>query len=334
MTTHIVFMGTPDFAVPSLAALLRDGYQVVGVVTQPDRPAGRGRQLAPSPVKRFAEEHGLTVLQPTTLRQPEPVAELQALAPDLIVVAAYGLILPQAVLDVPPHGCLNVHGSLLPRYRGAAPIPAAILAGDQETGVTIMLMDAGMDTGPILSQAVCPIEPDDTTSTLTTKLAELGAALLSQTLPRWLAGEIEPQPQDEERATYAPMMRKADGQIDWALPAEQIARRVRAYQPWPGAVTFWEGQPLKLLRARALLAATAAPGRVVARGEGAAVGTGEGLLLLEEVQLAGKRAMSIADFLRGQRGFIGSVLGSPSPSLKHQRISSLALATCTHGCDG
>ncbi|MDH7485387.1 MAG: methionyl-tRNA formyltransferase [Anaerolineae bacterium] len=318
MTTRVVFMGTPDFAVPSLAALLSDGYQVVGVVTQPDRPAGRGRQLASSPVRRFAATHGLTVLQPTTLRQPEPVAELQALAPDLIVVAAYGLILPQSVLDIPPHGCLNVHGSLLPRYRGAAPIPAAILAGDRETGVTIMLMDADMDTGPILSQAACSIEPDDTTGTLTARLAELGAALLSQTLPRWLAGEIEPQPQDDERATYAPMVRKADGQIDWTLPAEQIARRVRAYQPWPGATTFWEGQPLKLLKVHAVQGTTVAPGRVVAWGEGAGVGTGEGLLLLEEVQLAGKRAMSIADFLRGRRGFLGSVLGSPSPPLKDQ----------------
>jgi len=308
MTVRIVFMGTPDFAVPTLATLVDGGYEVVGVATQPDRLAGRGRQLAASPVKRFAEVHGLIVLQPTTLRQPEAVAALAARAPDLIVVAAYGLILPQAVLDIPPHGCLNVHGSLLPRYRGAAPIAAAILVGDVETGVTIMLVDAGMDTGPILSQAACPIEPEDTTGTLTVKLAELGAALLSQTLPRWLASEIEPQPQDDEMATYAPMIRKADGRVDWTRPAEQIARQVRAYQPWPGATTFWKGQPLKLLRVRPEPAATAAPGRVMAWGDGAAVGTGEGVLLLEEVQLAGKRAMAIADFLRGQHGFVGSLL--------------------------
>lgn len=313
MTTRVIFMGTPDFAVPSLAALIAGGYDVVGVVTQPDRPAGRGRKLTASPVKRFAEEHGLPVLQPATFRQPEPVAALSALAPDVIVVAAYGLILPQAVLDIPPHGCLNVHGSLLPKYRGAAPIPAAILAGDGETGVTIMLMDAGMDTGPILSQATCPIEPQDTTGTLTAKLAELGAALLAETLPRWLAGEIEPQPQAHELASYAPMIRKADGRIDWTLPAAQITRQVRAYQPWPGATTFWNGKPLKLLKAQPLpeVAVKEGPGRVLAWGDAAAVVTGKGLLLLEEVQLAGRRPLPIGDFLRGQRGFVGSVLGEP-----------------------
>jgi len=315
MTTRVVFMGTPDFAVPSLAALLTGGYDVVGVVTRPDRPAGRGRKLTASPVKRFAEARGLPVLQPTTFRQPEPVAALSALAPEVIVVAAYGLILPQAVLDIPPHGCLNVHGSLLPKYRGAAPIPAAILAGDEETGVTIMLMDAGMDTGPILSQATCPIELQDTTGTLTMKLAELGAALLMETLPRWLAGEIEPEPQAHELASYAPAIRKADGHIDWTLPAEQIARRVRAYQPWPGATTFWKGRLLKVLRAQALPEALVEgePGHVLAWEDGAAVVTGRGLLLLREVQLAGKRPLPISDFLRGQRGFVGSVL-EKSPS--------------------
>jgi len=312
MTTRVIFMGTPDFAVPLLAALLASGCDVVGVATQPDRPAGRGRKLSASSVKRFAEEHGLTVLQPTTLRSPEPVAALAALAPDVIVVAAYGLILPQTVLDVPPHGCLNVHGSLLPKYRGAAPIPAAILAGEDETGATIMLMDAGMDTGPVLSQATCAIGPQDTTGTLTAKLAESGASLLTETLPRWLADEIEPQPQDDELASYAPMIRKADGRINWTLPAEQIARLVRAFQPWPGATTFWNGKPLKLLRVQVLpeQAVDEQEGRVVARGDGAAVVTGQGLLLLEELQLAGKRALPIGDFLRGQRGFIGSVLGS------------------------
>ncbi len=312
MTTRVIFMGTPDFAVPSLAALLASGYDVVSVATQPDRPAGRGRKLSASPVKRFAGEHGLTVLQPTTLRSPEPLAALSALAPDLIAVAAYGLILPQKVLDIPPHGCLNVHGSLLPKYRGAAPIPAAILAGEDEMGITIMLMNAGMDTGPILSQATCSIGPQDTTGTVTAKLAELGASLLTETLPRWLAHEIEPQPQDDELASYAPMIRKADGRINWTLSAEQIARRVRAHQPWPGATTFWNGKPLKLLRVQALPeeAVDGPQGRVVAWGDGAAVVTGQGLLLLEKLQLAGKRALPIGDFLRGQRGFIGGVLGS------------------------
>jgi len=312
MTTRVIFMGTPDFAVPSLAALLASGYDVVGVATQPDRPAGRGRKLSGSPVKRFADEHGLTVLQPTTLRSPEPLAALSALAPDVIAVAAYGLILPQSVLGIPPHGCLNVHGSLLPKHRGAAPIPAAILAGEDETGVTIMLMDAGMDTGPVLSQATCAIGPQDTAGTLTGKLAELGASLLTETLPRWLADEIVPQPQDDELASYAPMIRKADGRMNWTLSAEQIARLVQAYQPWPGSMTFWNGKPLKLLRVQAHPeeAVDGPQGRVVARGDGAAVVTGQGLLLLEELQLAGKRALPIGDFLRGRRGFIGSVLGS------------------------
>jgi methionyl-tRNA formyltransferase len=312
MTARVIFMGTPDFAVPSLAALLASGYDVVGVATQPDRPAGRGRKLSGSPVKRFADEHGLTVLQPTTLRSPEPVTALSALAPDVIVVAAYGLILPQTALDIPPHSCLNVHGSLLPKHRGAAPIPAAIVAGEDETGITIMLMDASMDTGPVLSQATCAIGPQDTTGTLTAKLAELGASLLTETLPRWLADEIEPQLQDDELASYAPMIRKADGRINWTLSAEQIARLVRAYHPWPSATTFWNGKPLKLLRARALPeeAVDGLQGRVVARGDGAAVVTGQGLLLLEELQLAGKRALPVGDFLRGQRGFIDSVLGS------------------------
>lgn len=308
MTIRVVFMGTPEFALPTLA-MLADRYDVVEVFTQRDKPAGRGQEIAVSPVKEFAQARGLPVYQPATLRKPEPVAELRALRPDLIVVAAFGLILPQEVLDIPHHGCLNVHASLLPRWRGAAPVAAAILAGDAKTGCTIMRMEAGIDTGPILAQKAIPIAPDDTTASLTLRLARLGAELLSATLPRWLAGEITPQPQDEACATYAPMVRKEDGRLDWTRPADHLARQVRAYQPWPGAYTTWKGQLLKVLRAHALNDASAEVGRVMAWGNGAAVGTGEGMLVLDEVQLAGRRPAAMADFLRGARGFVGSFLG-------------------------
>jgi methionyl-tRNA formyltransferase len=302
-----IFMGTPDFAVPTLA-MLADCYEVVGVYTRPDKPAGRGQELVRSPVKEFALARGLPLYQPTTLRKPEAAAVLRALQPDVIVVAAFGLILPPEVLAIPPYGCLNVHASLLPRWRGAAPVAAAILAGDAETGCTIMRMDAGIDTGPILAQAALPIAPDDTTGSLTARLAHLGAELLAVTLPRWVTGEISPQPQDEARATYAPVIRKEEGRLHWARPADHLARQVRAYQPWPGAYTTWNGLWLKVLWAHAEEGESPGPGRVVSWKEGAAVGTGAGLLVLDKVQLAGRRPMPIADFLRGARGFVGSVL--------------------------
>ncbi len=307
---RVIFMGTPEFAVPTLAMLVEEGYELVAVVTQPDRPAGRGRELTPSPVKRYALAHGLPVLQPETLRPPETVAELAALRPDVIVVAAFGMILRPAVLAIPPKGCLNVHASLLPRHRGASPISAAILAGDPVTGVTIMLMDEGMDTGPILAQATTEIRPDDTAGTLGERLARQGADLLAATLPMWLAGEIHPQPQPAEGATVCRPLRKEQGQIEWMRPAVEIERMVRAYQPWPGAFTFWRGQRLKILRSRAV-EGVAEPGVVIPWGEGAAVGTGEGLLALDEVQLAGRRAVRIAEFLRGQQGILGARLESP-----------------------
>lgn len=306
-------MGTPEFAVPSLAALLAAEYEVAGVLTRADQPAGRGQQVEMSPVKRRALQHGLTVLQPRTLRNANAQAELAALAPDVIVVAAYGLILPQPVLDLPRFGCVNVHGSLLPRHRGAAPIAAAILAGDATAGISIMRMDAGVDTGPVLSVASLPIETDDTTGTLTTKLAALGAGLLIETLPAYLAGQIQPQPQPDFGATYAPRINKEDGQIDWTEPAERIERRVRAYQPWPSAYTTWNGQMLKVLAARA---ATDAPsgaeaGMVIGGPRGSAgVVTGRGVLWLEEVQLAGKRVLPVDAFVAGARGFVGSRLPS------------------------
>lgn len=305
---RIVFMGTPEFALPALA-MLADRYNVVGVYTRRDKPAGRGQEVAVSPVKGLALARGLPLYQPGTLRKPEPVAELRALQPDLIVVAAFGLILPQEVLDIPRYGCLNVHASLLPRWRGAAPVAAAILAGDAATGCTIMRMEAGIDTGPILAQKAMPIAPNDTTGSLSRRLAHQGAELLSVTLLRWLAGEVKPQPQDQAQATYAPMVRKEDGLLDWIRPADYLARQVRACQPWPGAYTTWKGQLLKVLRAHALGGATAEAGRVAMGDNGVAVSTGAGLLALDEVQLAGRRPAAIAEFLRGARSFVGSVLG-------------------------
>jgi methionyl-tRNA formyltransferase len=306
----LIFMGTPDFALPVLRALIKR-YEVVGVVTQPDQRVGRGRKVEAPPVKVLALAHNLPVLQPPSLRQPNVVAELKALAPELIVVAAYGQILPAEVLVIPPRGCLNVHASLLPKYRGAAPIAAAILAGEEETGVTIMLMDEGMDTGPILAQATCPISPADTQESLSTRLAQLGADLLMETLPRWLAGKIEPRPQDHSQATYSRVITKEDGLIDWSQSAVEIWRRCRAYYPWPSTYTYWRGKLLKILRAEPLpnWSGEGEKGQVVALDDGLAVITGKGALLLGTVQLAGKRAMSIADFARGQRDFVGSVLG-------------------------
>lgn len=312
---RVVFMGTPNFAVPVLKALI-GRYKIVAVVTQPDRRAKRGNKLLASPVKSVALAHNLPVLQPLSLRHPDVVAELRALSPDVIVVAAYGHILPAEVLAIPPMGCLNVHASLLPRHRGAAPVSAAILAGDEETGVTIMLMDEGMDTGPILSQVACPISSQDTRESLRARLAQLGADLLMDTLPRWLAAEdmankIEPQPQDHDQATYCYLIAKEDGLIDWSQPAVEICRSCRAYCSWPGIYTYWRGKLLKVLSAESLpqWSGEAEPGQVMALDEGLAVATGEGSLLLGEVQLAGKRALSAQDFARGQRDFVGSVLG-------------------------
>ncbi|MEE8162557.1 MAG: methionyl-tRNA formyltransferase [Anaerolineae bacterium] len=307
---RLVFMGTPDFAVPVLKAL-SGRYEMVGVVTRPDRRAGRGRNVEASPVKVVALAHGLPVLQPPRLRQPNLVAELGALAPEAMVVAAYGQILPTEVLAIPPMGCLNVHASLLPKHRGAAPVAAAILAGEEETGVTIMLMDEGMDTGPVLSQAICSISPQDTRGSLSASLAGLGADLLMDTLPRWLAGAIEPRPQDHSQATYSRIIVKEDGLIDWSQSAVEIWRRCRAYYPWPSAYTFWRGKLLKVLKAEALphWSGEGEPGQVMALDENLAVATPEGALLLREVQLAGKRALNAEDFARGQRDFVGSVLG-------------------------
>jgi methionyl-tRNA formyltransferase len=306
MPISVVFMGTPAFAVPSLRALAQH-YSVAGVVTQPDRPAGRGHQVIISPVKQLALQLNLPLLQPKTLREPEALAHLAAWKPELIVVAAFGQILRPAVLDLPPLGCINVHGSLLPRHRGAAPILAAILAGDSEAGITMMRMAPGIDTGPMLAQRATSIAPDDTTATLAERLAFIGAELPTESLPAYLAGTLIAQPQDEALATYAPQLEKEDGRLDFTRPAVELERRVRAVTPWPGAFALWQGQPLKILRA-ALAEAEGEPGAVVAGEPGPVVCCRPGGLRLLEVQAAGKKPTPAAAFARGARGFVGSTL--------------------------
>ncbi len=302
----IVFMGTPDFAVPALQRLIA-AHEVIGVVTQPDRPAGRSRQVQMSPVKQAALEAGIPVFQPEKIRRPDAVEALKQWSPDAYVVAAFGQILPQAVLDIPPHGSINIHASLLPRWRGAAPIQAAIRAGDSETGITIMKMDAGLDTGPMLSQRAITIAPDETGATLHDKLAVLGGDLLIETLPGILSGDILPQPQDDAQATLAPRIGKEEGHIDWTQPAALIERTVRAFTPWPGTTTFWNQQGLKILSGR-VIPGSAAPGKVVSVNGTAAIGTGAALFAPERVQLQGRGAVPLADFLRGYDQFIGAQL--------------------------
>lgn len=305
MTVRLVFMGSPDFAAPSLQHLAQS-YKIVGVVTQPDRPAGRGRTLTPPPIKVLAERLGLPVIQPARLREPEAMQQLLQWEPEVIVVAAFGQILRQTVLDLPKYGCINVHASLLPRWRGAAPIQAAILNGDTQTGVTIMRMDVGVDTGPVLSQRAEVILPEDTAGSLSQRLSKIGADLLLETLPAYLNGALVPEGQDTTLATAAPMLKKESGRLDFEQPAEVLARQVRAYQPWPGAYTIWQGVFLKILRASAILpdSSTSVPvaSGQLARVDGLpAIGTVQGWLVLEEVQPAGKRSMSGEDFLRGAK---------------------------------
>ena len=307
---NVVFMGTPEFAVPVLQTLI-EMHTVVGVVTQPDRPAGRGKQLRPSPVKLTAQAANLPVYQPKSLRSEEAAQPLRDWQPDIIVVAAFGQILRPHVLNLPPHGCLNIHASLLPRWRGASPIQHAILAGDAETGVCLMQMDIGLDTGPVYACMPTPISPTETAASLHDRLAELGANLLAVHLDSIVAGKLTATPQDDERSTYAPMISKADGRLDWTQTSVEIDRRIRAMTPWPGAFTTWQGEMLKIQAANVADGRLPAgsPGQVIAYEEGAAVLTGDGALALEQVQLAGKRVTAVPDFLRGYDTFIGSTLG-------------------------
>ncbi len=311
---RILFMGTPEFAVTPLEHLMLNQFQVVAVYTQPDKPAGRGRSLVPQPMKKAALIRKLPVVQPTSLKEAEVVAELAGFHPDVIVVAAFGQILPQSVLDIPRYGCINVHPSLLPRFRGASPVAAVILAGDELTGVSLMLMDSGLDTGPILAQEQVSISPQDTTGSLTAKLSKIAAQLLPEVLRRWAGGEITPQPQNEAEATYSAPITKEEGEINWHLSAVEIWRRVRAFQPWPGSYTRWGGKRLEIIEAVPLPeGGSLAVGQVVALNReraGFGVNTGDGILSVLKVQLEGKQAMSAAEFVRGQRQFIGAVLPS------------------------
>ena len=304
---RIVFFGSPEFAVPSLQALLEAGYDVAAVVTQPDKPAGRGGRLTPPPVKDAALAAGVdTVLQPETLRRPEVVEELRALEPDVFVIAAYGKLLPPAVLAVPRRGSVNVHASLLPRWRGAAPVAAAILAGDRETGVTIMEVTEAMDAGPIVAQRREPVRPDDTTGTLERRLAALGAELLLEALPGWYTGELVPVPQDETLATYCRPLKKEDGHLRSSMTAEEAERAVRAFDPWPGAFVLYKGQPLRIWRARALPGSEGPPGRLLVVERAPAIVFREGILVLDEVQRPGGRRISGRDFVNGERGALAA----------------------------
>ncbi|MEX0749289.1 MAG: methionyl-tRNA formyltransferase [Dehalococcoidia bacterium] len=308
---RVVFMGSPEFALPALRRLIESDHTIVGVFTQPDKPVGRGRKMSAPPVKLLAEEHGLPIFQPASISKRESVEEMRDLKPDIGVIAAYGQILRQPVLDVPPLGILNVHASLLPRWRGAAPIPAAILAGDSITGATIMQVVLSLDSGPMLGAAQVPVAPDDTTGSLTPRIAESGAALVLELLPGWADRSLVATPQDEALATYAPQIKKSDAMIEWARDdAEAISRMVRAFIPWPIAYTRLDGQPLRIHEARPLGGRSgAAPGTVAVSDMGFSVATKGNDLAVTRVQPAGKNVMAARDFARGKRDLHGKVLG-------------------------
>lgn len=309
---RIVFMGTPDFAVPSLEALLRSDDHVVGVVTRPDRPKGRGQTLVAPPVKVVAEQAGIPVVQPLKIRTPDFLETLAGWKPDLIAVAAFGRILHAPILTLPPMGCVNVHGSLLPKYRGAAPIQWALINGETETGITTMLMDEGMDTGPMLLQAKIPILPDDTAGTLAPRLARLGGQLLVQTIAGLRAGTITPIPQDHAQATMAPLLKKEDGAIDWTMSASALVNRIRGLSPWPGAYTFHGSERWTIWKAVAAPEpASSGPGTVLAvTKQSIKVATGEGTLELLEIQTANSKRMSVGHYLAGHRVSAGERLGA------------------------
>ena len=302
MMPRIVFIGSPEFAVPVLRKLA-DQYRVVGVVTQPDRPSGRGRVLKSPPVKLVADELNLPVIQPRKLSEPVAMLQLHQWAPDMIIVAAFGQILRPEVLNLPQHGCINVHASLLPRWRGAAPIQAAILNGDKQTGITIMRMDPGIDTGPTLSQASVQISDDDTAASLALKLSATGADLILKTLPQYLNSTLVPRPQDDSLATYAPMIKKEDGLLDFSQPAINLERKVRAFNPWPGAYTLWKNQVLKIHRARAVEAPTYGIGTRLIHQDLPAITTRQGILIIDELQPAGKNKLNGKTFLLGARNW-------------------------------
>ena len=309
---RIVFAGTPEFAAEHLKALLDSPYEIVAVYTQPDRPAGRGQKLMPSPVKQLALEHNIPVMQPPTLRAPEAQAELAALKPDLLVVVAYGLILPQVVLDIPRLGCINSHASLLPRWRGAAPIQRAIEAGDSESGVTVMRMEAGLDTGPMLLKSVTPISADDTGGSLHDRLAKLGPPAVIEAIAGLAAGTLQGEVQDDSLATYAHKLNKDEARIDWNRPAVELERVIRAFNPWPICHSTLNGEALKVLAAT-LADAQGEPGQILAASkDGLIVGCGAGALCLTRLQLPGGKALNFSDFFNSRREkfAVGTVLGA------------------------
>ncbi len=319
---RVVFMGTPAFAVPTLQHLIDSDCSVVGVVCQPDRPSGRGKKLTLGPVKTLALKQNIPVIQPEKMKAPAFLETLQSWNPDVIVVAAFGRILPQVILDLPPKGCLNVHGSLLPKYRGAAPIQWAVINGESETGVTIMVMDAGMDTGAILEQAVLPISPEDTAGDVAGRMAEMGGRLLVPTLENWMAGKIEPQVQDESQATLAPILKKEDGLLDWSQSALTLANRIRGLSPWPGSYTFVKGERWGIWKAQveeshetstvSLDDSSSAPGRIIGVSQnGIQVQTGQGVLQLIEIQPANKKRMTAAQYLAGHHIDVGTQCEGP-----------------------
>lgn len=312
---RIVFMGTPDFAVPTLRMLIDRGEEVVAVVTQPDRPKGRGQQTHPPPVKELAQKHGIPVIQPLRVRAPEVIEEIRTLAPDLIVVIAFGQILPRALLEIPRHGCINVHASLLPRYRGAAPINWCIINGEAETGITTMMMDVGLDTGDMLLKMATPIDPEENAGSLHDRLSILGAETMEATLDLLARGELSPEKQDDGASSYAPMLKKELGEIDWRREPAEIKNLVRGVTPWPGAHTRLGGKMLKFFRAR-IASGNAPPGTVLQAGRaGLEIACGSGSLIIEELQLEGKKRMAAADFLAGYGIEVGTLLESDGESV-------------------
>lgn len=308
---RLVFMGTPDFAVPCLEAVLAAGHEVAAVYSQPDKPVGRKQEIRPTPVKACALAHGLEVRQPASLRTPEEVERLRQTAPDCVVVVAYGKLIPAEMLALPPKGFLNVHGSLLPRYRGAAPIQWAVINGDAVTGVTTMLLDEGMDTGAILEKAETPIGAEETAGELFDRLSALGAELLVSTLDKWERGGLTPVPQEERLATHAPILRKEMAKLDFSLPAERLSCRVRGFSPWPVAYTSLEGKRLKIYAAAVGGKTASPPGTLLQNGESLAVACGDGRTLeLRELQLEGGRRMSAAEWVKGRPVAPGTILGN------------------------
>lgn len=311
---RIIFMGTPEFACPTLKKLIERGEEVIAAVTQPDRPKGRGQKLLPPPVKVLAEEHGIPVLQPVKVRAPEAIGQIRALNPDLIVVVAFGQILPQSLLDIPRHGCINIHASLLPRYRGAAPLNWCLINGETETGITTMQMDAGLDTGDMLVKRAIPIDPDEDAQSLHDRLSQLGGETIDETLDLLQAGKLVREKQDDSLTCYAPMLKKEDGLIDWTREAARIKNQVRGLTPWPGAYTLLEGKTLKIGRV-SVEEESGAPGEILRAGkDGIVVACGAGSLRIGELQLEGRKRLGAAEFLAGCRLEPGTRLGAAAES--------------------